>query len=91
MIMATVILTNAPTEGGRPERSNSMLTRVAIVENKKSEDGETSTPVVLVEAEELVILDKSRIRETMLVKYAAKLIGKDLSTIEVVCSDFTSR
>ena len=82
------VLHKFSTDSGT-ERSNIMLTRVAIIENVKSEDGKSSTPVVLVPAEEILIKSE-RIRETMLVKYAKKLEGKDLNTIEVVRSDFTA-
>ena len=82
------VLHKFSTDSGT-ERSNIMLTRVAIIENVKSEDGKSSTPVVLVPAEDVLFVDGS-LRETMLVKYAKKLEGKDLNTIRVVRSDFTS-
>ena len=86
----SVILTQAPavSDGGRSERKCSMLTILAIIEKKCDDKGKELTPEVLVPAEDVAVKGKAGIRETMLVKYAKKLEGKDLTKVEVVCSDF---
>lgn len=68
-----------------------MLTRVAVIENVVDDKGHRLTPIVLVPAEDVPVKTTTGIREMTLVKYAEKLEGKDLTQIEVVCSDFTAR
>ncbi|KKL17009.1 hypothetical protein LCGC14_2489850 [marine sediment metagenome] len=74
--------------GSDTERSSKMLTRVAIVENMLSEDGKKMTPVTLVGPEDIHPPKGVTLREHMLMTYAARLKGKDMSRIEVVHSYF---